>query len=143
MKGAMKVSVAVPTYNEESNVGYLLDTLRRQETFLAQIVEIVVVASGCTDRTIEVVKEHQRKPGIPIRLIVEPVRCGKVAAINTYFRHGNAKVDAICVCSADVLVAPNAIELLVAPLHRHPDVGMSGARPIPTNGKGTFLGEAT
>ncbi|HKA91982.1 MAG TPA: glycosyltransferase [Haliangiales bacterium] len=139
----MKVSVAVPTYNEESNVGYLLDTLRRQETFLAQIVEIVVVASGCTDRTIEVVKEHQRKPGIPIRLIVEPVRCGKVAAINTYFRHGNAKVDAICVCSADVLVAPNAIELLVAPLHRHPDVGMSGARPIPTNGKGTFLGEAT
>src|SRR5262249_30971990 len=139
----MKVGIVVPTYNEERNVAHLLATLRRQQTFLAQIVEIAVVASGCTDRTVEVVKEQQALPGTPIRLILEPVRAGKVAAINTYFRGRKPKVDAICVCSADVLVRPDAIERLVAPLHRAATVGMTGARPVPTNGIGTFLGEAT
>jgi poly-beta-1,6-N-acetyl-D-glucosamine synthase len=139
----MRVSIAVPTYNEERNIGHLLDSLRRQQTFLAQIVEIVVIASGCTDGTIDVVKDRQSRSGTPIRLITEPVRRGKVAALNAYFRSRGPKVDAICVCSADLLVQADAIELLVQPLHRHPDVGMSGARPVPTNGKGTFLGEAT
>ena len=139
----MRVSIAVPTYNEERNIGHLLDSLRRQQTFLAQIVEIVVVASGCTDGTIDVVKDRQQKPGTPIRLITEPVRRGKVAALNTYFRTHKPKVEAICVCSADLLVQADAIEKLVQPLHRHSEVGMSGARPVPTNGVGTFLGEAT
>ncbi len=139
----MRVSIAVPTYNEGRNIGHLLDSLRRQRTFRAHIVEIVVIASGCTDDTVNVVKDRQSRAGIPIRLITEPVRRGKVAALNTYFRGGGPKVDAICVCSADLLVQADAIELLVLPLHRHADVGMTGARPVPTNGKGTFLGEAT
>src|SRR5262245_17553348 len=139
----MRVSVAVPAYNEERNIGLLIDSLRRQDTFRVEIVEIVVVASGCRDRTAEVVREKSRKPGIPVRIIEEPERRGKVAPINTYLSHGNPKVDAICLVSADVLVAPNAIETLAHPLRRHLDVGMSGARPVPTNGHGTFLGEAT
>src|SRR5450432_1701620 len=106
----MRISVAVPAYNEENNIGLLIDSLRRQKTRKAEIVEIVVVASGCDDKTVDVVRGRQRKAGTPVRLITEPVRRGKVAAINTYFRHDNPKVDAICLCSADVLVAPEAIE---------------------------------
>jgi cellulose synthase/poly-beta-1,6-N-acetylglucosamine synthase-like glycosyltransferase len=139
----MRISVAVPAYNEESNIGLLIDSLRRQKTRRTEVVEIVVVASGCDDRTVEVVRDRQRKPGTPVRIVVEPVRRGKVAAINTYFRHDRPQVDAICLCSADVLVAPEAIEMLAQPLLRNLDVGMSGARPIPTNGHGTFTGEAT
>jgi poly-beta-1,6-N-acetyl-D-glucosamine synthase len=140
----MNVSVAVPAYSEERNIGLLIDSLR-QQTSRADIVEIVVVASGCTDGTVDVVRDRMSRPGVPVRLIVEPKRSGKVAAINTYFRHQpdkRPKIDAICVCSADLLVTPDAIERLAWPLVQHREVGMSGAHPMPTNGHGTFLGEA-
>jgi len=139
----MKVSVAVPAYNEGRNIGHLIDSLRAQRTKRAQIVEIVVVASGCTDDTAEVVAERARRGGVPVRLIVEPVRLGKVAAINTYFEHSHPGVDAVCLCSADLLVTPDVVERLVQCLMLNADVGMCGARPMPTNGHGTLHGEAT
>jgi poly-beta-1,6-N-acetyl-D-glucosamine synthase len=139
----MKVSVAVPAYNEGRNIGLLIDSLRAQRTWRAQIVEIVVVASGCTDDTAKVVRERAGRPGVPVRLIEEKVRAGKVAAINTYLEHSHPGVDAVCLCSADLLVTPEVVERLVHCLDRHPDVGMCGARPMPTNGYGTFHGQAT
>lgn len=141
----MKVSVAVPAYNEERNIGLLIDSLRAQRTRRAEIVEIVVVASGCTDRTADIVRERQERRGIPVRLIVEPTRRGKVAAINTYLAHPHhaGTVDAICLSSADLVVAPDALERLVQCLLINHDIGMCGARPVPTNGHGTFPGEAT
>lgn len=138
----MKVSVAVPAYNEERNIGLLIDALRAQRTRRAEIVEIVVIASGCTDRTAEIVRERQSRRGVRVRLIVEAERHGKVAAINTYLQHGDPHVGAICLCSADLVPAPEAIERLVQCLLINPNIGMCGARPIPTNGYGTFLGEA-
>jgi cellulose synthase/poly-beta-1,6-N-acetylglucosamine synthase-like glycosyltransferase len=138
----MKVSVAVPAFNEERNIGFLIDSLRAQHTRRAEIVEIVVVASGCTDRTADVVLERAQRRGTRVRLIVEPERRGKVAAINTYLQHGDPHVEAVCLCSADLLVAPDAIERLVQCLLINHDVGMCGARPMPTNGYNTFLGEA-
>jgi glycosyltransferase involved in cell wall biosynthesis len=139
----MRVSIAVPAYNEERNIGLLIDSLRAQRTRRAEVVEIVVVASGCTDATAEVVRERQKRKGTRVRLIEEPVRRGKVAAINTYLRHGNPQVDAICLCSADLLVTDEVVERLVQCLLINHDIGMCGARPIPTNGHGTFHGEAT
>jgi cellulose synthase/poly-beta-1,6-N-acetylglucosamine synthase-like glycosyltransferase len=141
----MRVSVAVPAYNEERNIGLLIDSLRTQKTRRAEIVEIVVVASGCTDRTADIVRERQLRRGIPVRLIVEPMRRGKVAAINTFLAHVDRahEVEAICLSSADLLVSPEAIERLVQCLLINHDIGMCGARPVPTNGHGTFHGEAT
>jgi poly-beta-1,6-N-acetyl-D-glucosamine synthase len=141
----MRVSVAVPAYNEERNIGLLIDSLRAQKTRRSEIVEIVVVASGCTDGTADIVRERQKRRGTPVRLIVEPTRRGKVAAINTYLRHTDRAhaVDAICLSSADLLVAPDALERLVQCLLINHDIGMCGARPMPTNGHGTFPGEAT
>ncbi|MBL8636414.1 MAG: glycosyltransferase [Myxococcales bacterium] len=139
----MRVSIAVPAYNEERNIGELLDTLRAQRVKRAKIVEVVVVASGCTDRTAEIVRERMSRPGIPVRLIEEPERRGKVAAINAYLRTLHPSVDAICVCSADLLVSREVVERLVQCFLINPEVGMCGGRPVPTNGYGTFTGEAT
>jgi cellulose synthase/poly-beta-1,6-N-acetylglucosamine synthase-like glycosyltransferase len=141
----MKVSVAVPAYNEERNIGLLIDSLRAQRTRRAEIVEIVVVASGCTDRTADIVRGKQKQRGTPVRLIVEPARRGKVAAINTYLAASERarSIDAICLSSADLVVAPDALERLVQCLLINHDIGMCGARPMPTNGHGTFPGEAT
>lgn len=139
----MDISVTVPAHNEESNIGLLLDSLRRQRLPGSRLVEIVVVASGCSDSTVEIVKDKARRSSVPIRLIEEPVRRGKVAAINTYLRSSRARVGAICVCSADLLVERDTLARLVARLESDPRVGMCGARPVPTNAPGSFLGEAT
>lgn len=139
----MRVSIAVPAYNEERNIGQLLDSLRAQRTKRAKIVEIVVVASGCTDRTAAIVRERAARPGVPVRLIEEPERRGKVNAINTYLREFNPHVEAICLCSADLLVTREVVERLVQCFLINRDVGMCGGRPEPTNGHGTFPGEAT
>ena len=109
----MRVSIAVPAYNEERNIGQLLDSLRAQRTKRAKIVEIVVVASGCTDQTATIVRERAARPGVPVRLIEESERLGKVNAINTYFREFNPNVEAICLCSADLLVTREVVERLV------------------------------
>jgi cellulose synthase/poly-beta-1,6-N-acetylglucosamine synthase-like glycosyltransferase len=139
----MRVSIAVPAYNEERNIGQLLDSLRAQRTKRAKIVEIVVIASGCTDRTAAIVRERIARPGVPVRLIEEPERRGKVEAINTYLREFNSNVEAICLCSADLLVTREVVERLVQCFLINRDVGMCGGRPEPTNGRGTFPGEAT
>ena len=47
----MNVSILVPAHNEARNIENLLDSLLAQETHDARIIEIVVVASGCTDET--------------------------------------------------------------------------------------------
>jgi biofilm PGA synthesis N-glycosyltransferase PgaC len=139
----MLISAAVPVHNEEANIGLLIDTLRDQRLVSGTLVEIVVVASGCSDRTAEIVRERQLRAGVPVRLIEEAQRSGKVAAINTYLQHQTQAVDALLLCSGDLLVAPDALERLARCLHDSPAIGMCGARPMPTNARGTFLGEAT
>src|SRR5690606_35025122 len=52
---AEKISVVVPVYNEEENVGLLID--RIQNSLKEYDFEILLVDDGTTDRTRQVVKE--------------------------------------------------------------------------------------
>jgi glycosyltransferase involved in cell wall biosynthesis len=48
------ISIIIPAHNEEDYLGTTLDTLNRQDY---PHCEIVVVANGCTDRTVEVARQ--------------------------------------------------------------------------------------
>ena len=50
----IKCSVGITAYNEEANIGNLLQAVIDQRLYEVEITQIVVVASGCTDRTEEV-----------------------------------------------------------------------------------------
>jgi biofilm PGA synthesis N-glycosyltransferase PgaC len=135
----MNVSIVVPAYNEATNIRRLLSALLVQETKVARIVEIVVVASGCTDDTAEVARELGRgRPGMHVH--VQERREGKVAAINAYLRMRDPRAEICVVCSADLDVAPDVVEKMVCFLRDHDDVGMVGARPVPNNDGGQFVG---
>ena len=132
------VSIVIPAYNEAANIGRLLAALLDQQTRYARIVEIVVVASGCTDDTAEVARAFGRaRPGVHVQ--VQERREGKVAAINAYLRR-TPRPDVSVVCSADLDPAPDVVEKLVRFLRDNPRVGMVGGRPVPDNGDGELVG---
>jgi cellulose synthase/poly-beta-1,6-N-acetylglucosamine synthase-like glycosyltransferase len=128
----MNVSIVVPAYNEAANIRRLLGALLEQETRVARILEIVVVASGCSDDTATLASDLSRgRPGVHVH--VQEQRQGKVAAINAYLRLRDPRAGVCVVCSADIDLRRDVVEKMVCFLRDHPDVGMVGARPIPNN----------
>ncbi len=135
----MNVSVVVPAHNEAANIEQLLNSLLAQTTNVARLIEIMVVASGCTDDTAEISRRISRgRPGVHVR--VQERRAGKVAAINEYLKIRDRRADVIVSCSADLRMEPDVIEKLAVHLRDNPDVGMVGARPVPDNDPADFVG---
>lgn len=125
----LRCSVGVTAYNEEANIGHLLDALLNQHLYDVEITEIVVVASGCTDNTVSIVAQYAA--GNPtIKLINQPQREGKTAAINLFLAQAR---EAICVLeSGDTLPAEDTVEHMVR-MFADPTVGMVGAHKIAVN----------
>src|SRR4029077_2321553 len=99
---------------------------------------VVVVASGCTDKTCEIVETYCRKDP-RIILVAEAERGGKVNAINTFMTSSPESI--LAVSGADMVYTPRTIEALLAPFD-DPDVGMVGSHPVPLNPPTTFVGFA-
>jgi cellulose synthase/poly-beta-1,6-N-acetylglucosamine synthase-like glycosyltransferase len=131
-------SMGIMAYNEQANIGRMLDAVVSQRTANVRLTEIFVVASGCTDRTESVVDDWARRDQ-RIRLIVQARREGKASAINQFLPQVREKI--VVVCSADLVPEAGALEALVAPF-ADPAVGMTTGRPVPVNDPGTFMGFA-
>lgn len=134
----LRCCVATMAYNEEACIGQMMEAVLTQQLRQVEIAEIIVVASGCTDRTEEIVLEFAaRDPRI--RLVTESSRSGKASAVNLLLRQTTQAI--IVFVNADTVPAPDAIEQLVIPFH-DPAIGMTGGRPIPINDPHTFMGYA-
>jgi poly-beta-1,6-N-acetyl-D-glucosamine synthase len=134
----IECTVGVMAYNEAANIGRLLDALLAQRLDRVAIRRIVVVASGCTDDTVPVVRARAaREPRV--HLVVQSERRGKAAAINEFLPLAVGGV--VVLESADTIPHEDAVETLVRPFS-DPAVGMTGARPVPTNDPRTFWGHA-
>jgi cellulose synthase/poly-beta-1,6-N-acetylglucosamine synthase-like glycosyltransferase len=135
----MNVSIVVPAHNEAANIRRLLTALIEQQTKHARILEIVVVASGCTDDTAELAREVGRgRPGMHVH--VQERREGKVAAINAYLKMRDPRAEVIVIASADLDPARDVVERMVEALRKNPEVGMVGGRPTPDNDETTLVG---
>lgn len=125
----IRCSVGLTAYNEEKNIGPLLDALLDQHLHEVEIVEIIVVASACTDRTVPIVKEYMAENS-RVKLIEQAQREGKTSAINLFLQATQAD---ICVLeSADTLPHEYAVEHMVR-MFRDPGVGMVGAQKVVVN----------
>ncbi|MBI4774831.1 MAG: glycosyltransferase [Deltaproteobacteria bacterium] len=123
------LSVGVMAHNEDKNIGGLLRAVLNQRLESGYISEILVVASGCTDRTVEIVEALSREDH-RIELVVQPRRAGKASAVNEFLKRATGDIQVLV--SADVLPAADAFEKLILPF-QDPRVGMTGGRPVPLN----------
>lgn len=134
----IRCTVGVMAYNEEETIIPVLRALLAQHTSTCIIAEIIVVASGCTDRTAERAGFLARTYP-QIRVDVEGIRAGKAAAVNRLISLATGEV--IVLVGADTLPDPNALEQLTRPF-ADPSVGMTGARVVPLNSPRSFVGWA-
>lgn len=128
-----RISAGVITCNEERTIGPLLERLAAAP----DITEIIVVSAECRDETDGIVRRHAAADP-RIRLIAEPKRRGKSAAVNTFLAARGAS-DLTLLTSGDVLPAPDFVAR-VAGAFDDPATGMAGGRPVPVNGGASFTG---
>lgn len=137
MNKKLSVSICVPAYNEEKNIGKILEALSNQVTTQININKIIVVSSGSTDAT-EAITEEFKKKDKRIRLIKQSERSGKASAINAFLKVVDDPV--IVLESADTIPEKDAIEILCEPFIANPEIGLTGGAPIPVNDANTFTG---
>lgn len=135
---ALECTVGMMAYNEEDTIADALHSVLSQRLVTAHLCEVIVVASGCEDRTIEIVSDIARRDP-RVKLLVQAQREGKASAINLFL--GAAHCPLLVMVSADVVVDDGALETLVGHFS-DPTVGMAGGRPVPVNSETGLLGHA-
>jgi cellulose synthase/poly-beta-1,6-N-acetylglucosamine synthase-like glycosyltransferase len=130
-----KISLCICAYNEEQNIGALLESIIGQHLTSHTIDEVIVVSSS-TDKTDDIVeKYHEKYPHI--KLLKEKEKNGKVAAINEFLKI--AQHDLCVLCSSDIILDTDCINHLIAPLSQE-KYGITGSHPKPLNKKKGILG---
>ena len=125
------VTVGICAYNEENIIERCIRSIQSQHSNVANVKEIIVVLSGCTDNTESIVRNLQKEFG-NIELIIQPEREGKNSAINAYLDAKSCDI-AVMLNADNVFGTPDSLDKLVEPLANDPKVGITGGRPVPTN----------
>ena len=124
----MKLTVGICAYNEEKNIGHLLNNILVEQQ-LPLDAEILVVCLGCNDGTVKIVQDYARND-VRIKAYVEDERHGKASAMNHIL--ANAKGHMILFLSADTLPQERCFSSLTSKLH-DPKVGLVCGKPVPVN----------
>lgn len=136
--GRIGCSIGIMAYNEEANIARTIKAVLEQQGPSIRIEEVIVVASGCTDRTVPIVSElAMQEPRV--HLCVQEKREGKASAINLFLKEAQSEVAVLI--GADVIPHEGAIESLGAPF-KDQKIGMVGGRPVPVNDPATFMGHS-
>lgn len=135
----LTISAGVCAYNEEKNVLKCLQSLTSQSLHGKDLIEMLVVSSGSTDRTDDIVLDYSRNVDPRVRLIRQGKREGKNSAVNAFINE--AKGDVLFLANADNVMMEDTFDLM-AEHFTDPATGMVGGHPVPVNDKGTFMGFA-
>lgn len=123
------VSVGICCYNEERNIALLLNNLLKEQS-LTNNSEIIVVCSGCTDKTPELV-EGFSKIDRRVKVIIETERRGKASALNKILKvYRNSFL--VCI-DADHIPEKNTLSFLLYPF-KDPKIGIVSGYHFPING---------
>ena len=128
------VSVGIAAYNEAQNIGNLIQVIQDE---IEKHDQIIVVSSGSTDRTSEIVLRYSQSDH-RVKLVTERDRNGKSSAINRIFAEANGEM--LLLVSADVLPESGSIETMIATMQSDPMIGVVSSRPLPVNSNNNLTG---
>jgi glycosyltransferase involved in cell wall biosynthesis len=121
----MKLSLIVPVYNEAPTAAALLDQLLALE-LPGAAKEIIIVESGSTDGTRDIVRRYEGRPGVSV--LYEDRPHGKGAAV----RLGLARVtgDVVAIQDADLEYSVAEYPRLLEPIQRQQADVVLGSRVL-------------
>jgi cellulose synthase/poly-beta-1,6-N-acetylglucosamine synthase-like glycosyltransferase len=128
------LTVGICAYNEEWNIGGLLENILTAQGLPADS-EVIIVCSGQADDTAEIVSKFSERD-FRVLLIQEPTRRGKAAAVNAIL--STAKGEIIIFISADVIPEKGCFTGLIRAVEDG-RVGIACGEPIPLERGGLFL----
>lgn len=106
------VTVGIPAFNEEANIGSLLDNLLKQKQEGFVLRRIVVTSDGSTDNTVALVKSHRDKR---ITVIDNKVRKGIAVRQNQLI--DNTDTDILVLLDADIhIIDLKFLKKLITPI---------------------------
>mgnify|MGYP000934931146 CR=1 FL=1 len=123
-----RVALVVAAYNEED---YIRDKIlnTRELDYPAEKLEVIFVTDGSSDRTPDIVREYEF-----IRLLHQPERKGKIAAVNRAMQYVESPL--VVFCDANTLLNKECLREIVKH-YADPKVGgVAGEKKILTHGKG-------
>lgn len=105
----MSVSVIIPAYNEEKHIGEVLAAVKAVKD-VGEVVDIIVVNDGSTDRTAEVAYSFG------VKVIELPRNMGKGCAMKVGLDNTSASV--VLFLDADLVgIQPHHVRALLAPVY--------------------------
>jgi glycosyltransferase involved in cell wall biosynthesis len=142
MSDTLKISVGVVAWNEESSIVLALESILKQSIFrnaqrFGCETELIVIANGCTDRTVEVTADFFEKArrefpeGGPVRLRLEMVPEAGFANAWNLLAHTYSRPDAdfIYFVNADIVMnQDSAFEWMLNELQKNS--GMQVVSPV-------------
>ncbi|MEK7576588.1 MAG: glycosyltransferase [Patescibacteria group bacterium] len=123
-----KVSVGIPAYNEEANIKNLLESILDQKEVNFELLEIIVVSDGSTDKTVEEARSIASKK---ISVIEHEYRQGAAKSQNSILKE--FKGDILLLLDADILPSNKYyLGQMVAPFYKDENLGIVSNNGIPT-----------
>lgn len=131
------ITVGITAYNEEANVKNVILDVLRQKTTHCNLIKIVVISDGSSDKTVSRVRSIGSKK---IQLIIGKTRLGKASRIN-YLLH-NLTTDYLVLLDADVRIpGDNALDSISKEFGTGKKTGIVQAYVRPVTGN-TFIERA-
>ncbi len=98
------ITVVIPAHNEEGHIRRKLENVFDSD-YPAELLEVVVVDDGSTDRTAEIVREFES-----VTLLQTDGRRGKITAQKLAFERASTEI--VAITDATVLTAPDVLRKL-------------------------------
>ena len=106
------VTIGIPAYNEEKNIGKFLTELLKQKREHYELEKIIVISDGSNDETVNEVKSCKNSL---VSVIDSPERKGKALRLNQLINNTNS--DILVILDADVLIQDKLfLERLIKPI---------------------------
>ena len=131
------INVLIATRNGERTIGHVIDNLFSQPLPENTVLNLTICANGCTDQTVDVVREAyvrvpEAREDIQTQLI-ESDTPGHPHALNTMIRELD-EPEIVIALNDDVFPSMGSLQALYLAMVENPELGAIGiqGRPIPT-----------